>query len=107
MRTLASTFFAALLSGLGAAMAVAEPAPFACTILPGETTASASVTNTLDGEASCLVNCKFSTAKYDDNPEITCAKPIPPGKQIEMCILRSGGEKMLKLTTGRADCRKN
>lgn len=107
MRILTFMLCAALLGGLNAAPAVAEPAPFTCTILPGEVTASVSVTNTLDAEASCLVNCKFSTAKYDDNPEITCAKPIPAGKQVEMCILRSGGEKMLKLTTGRADCRKS
>ncbi|MFZ5731732.1 MAG: hypothetical protein ACOY4O_03280 [Pseudomonadota bacterium] len=90
---------------LPALPALAEPVPYSCTLAPNGLTASIYVTNTLDREASCLVNCKFSTAKYDDNPEITCVKPVPPGKEVEMCILRSSsGEKMLKLTSSRADC---
>jgi hypothetical protein len=51
-----------------------------------------------------MVTCKFSTTKYDNNPQITCAKPVPAGKEVEMCRLTSGGDKMVKLTEGHAEC---
>lgn len=90
---------------LASGPALADPAPYSCQLSPDGLSAGIYVTNTLDREASCLVNCKFSTAKYDDNPEITCVKPVPAGKEVEMCILRSSsGERMLKLTASRADC---
>jgi hypothetical protein len=52
------------------------------------------------------VTCKFSTTKFGNNPQIICAKPVPAGKQVEMCRLTSGGDKMLKLTEGQAECTK-
>jgi hypothetical protein len=82
----------------------ADEAPFACTILPGEELASITMTNQLAGAASCIVTCKFATTKYDNNPQITCAKAVPSGKEVEMCRLTSGGDKFVKLTEGRADC---
>jgi len=82
----------------------ADEAPFTCTILPGEEVASIAMTNPLAGDASCIVTCKFSTTKYDNNPQITCAKAVPSGKELEMCRLTSGGDKFVKLSEGRADC---
>src|SRR6202171_4071760 len=96
----------ALLSGLLSMPATAETVPFRCIILPGEEIASVLMTNSLDRDASCIVTCKFSTTKYDNNPQITCAKPVPAGKEVEMCRLASGGDKMVKLAEGRADCTK-
>jgi hypothetical protein len=52
------------------------------------------------------VTCRFSTTKYDNNPQITCVKPVPAGKEVEMCRLTSGADKMVKLTGGYADCTK-
>ena len=94
----------ALLSGLLSTPASAETVPFSCVILPGEDIASILMTNSLDRDASCIVTCKFSTTKYDNNPQITCAKPVPAGKEVEMCRLTSGGDKYVKLTEGHADC---
>jgi hypothetical protein len=96
----------ALLSCLLSTPASAELVPFSCTILPGEEIASILMTNSLDRDASCIVTCKFSTTKYDNNPQITCAKPVPAGKEVEMCRLTSGGDKMVKLTEGHAECTK-
>jgi hypothetical protein len=56
--------------------------------------------------ASCPGELQFSTAVYDDNPQIICAKPVPAGKEVEMCILRAAGNKLLKLVEATADCRK-
>lgn len=84
----------------------AEPVDVTCTILPGEVTASASLTNPFDYAASCMANCKFSTAVYDDNPQIICTKPVPAGKQVEMCVLKAASNKLLKVVEGIADCRK-
>ncbi len=95
-----------LAAGLLAVPAAAEQVPFNCVILPGEDIASINMTNSLDREASCIVTCKFSTTKYDNNPQITCAKPVPAGKEVEMCRLTSGGDKMVKLTEGHAECTK-
>ena len=86
--------------------AVADVVPFACAILPGEEIASISITNSLASDASCIVTCKFSTTKYDNNPQITCAKAVPAGKEVEMCRLTSGGDKYVKLLEGQADCLK-
>jgi hypothetical protein len=93
-----------LLSGFLSTPASAESVPFDCTILPGEEMASITMTNALASDASCIVTCRFSTTKYDDNPQITCAKPVPAGKEVEMCLLPAGGNKMVKLTEGHAEC---
>jgi hypothetical protein len=94
----------ALLSGLLSTPAAAELVPFSCVILPGEDIASILMTNALDRDASCIVTCKFSTTKFGNNPQITCAKPVPAGKEVEMCRLTSGGDKMVKLMEGHAEC---
>ena len=107
------TLIVGLVVGLGAVLqaplalpALAESVPFNCVILPGENLASIMMTNSLASEASCIVTCKFQTTKYDNNPQITCAKPIPAGKEVEMCLLTSGGDRLLKATEGHAECRK-
>ena len=86
--------------------AVADAVPFQCAILPGEEIASILMTNSLASDASCIVTCKFSTTKYDNNPQVTCAKAVPAGKEVEMCRLTSGGDKYVKLLEGQADCLK-
>ncbi|MGH6643283.1 MAG: hypothetical protein ACRED3_11365 [Bradyrhizobium sp.] len=101
---LALSLLALALTGGIARPAKADEVPFACTILPGEELASIVMTNPLAGDASCIVTCKFATTKYDNNPQITCAKAVPSGKEVEMCRLTSGGDKFVKLTEGRADC---
>ncbi len=95
-----------ILSGLSSMSALAEPVPFNCMILPGQEVASILMTNSLPSDASCIVTCKFQTTKYNNNPQITCAKPVPAGKEVEMCLLSSGGDKLLKLTEGHAECSK-
>jgi hypothetical protein len=87
-----------------AGRAAADAVPFACSILPGDEVASVMMTNPLAGEASCIVTCRFSTTKYDNSPQITCAKAVPAGKEVEMCRLTSGGDKFVKLIEGNADC---
>jgi hypothetical protein len=94
------------LAGLLSTSAIAESVPFNCMILPGADVASILMTNSLASDGSCIVTCKFSTTKYDNNPEITCAKPVPAGKEVEMCRLSSGGDKMVKFTAGHAECTK-
>ena len=86
--------------------AAADAVPFECAILPGEEIASILMTNSLAGDASCIVTCKFATTKYDNNPQITCAKPVPAGKEVQMCLLTSGGDKMVSLVEGHAECTK-
>ena len=71
-----------------------------CAILPGEEIASILMTNSLASDASCIVTCKFATTKYDNNPQITCAKPVPAGKEVEMCRLTSGGDRMREADRG-------
>ncbi len=93
-----------LLTGLLVTPASAESVPFDCVILPGAEEASIRLTNSLTRNASCMVSCKFSTTKYNNNPQITCAKPVPAGKEVEMCRLTSGGDKMVKLIGGQGDC---
>lgn len=90
--------------GLLTAPALAESVPFSCVILPGDEIASITLTNSLAGDASCIVTCRFQTTKYNNNPQITCAKPVPAGKEVEMCRLTSGGDKMVKLREGHAEC---
>jgi hypothetical protein len=102
--SLATVFFALAFAGCLAGPAHADEVPFACTILPGEELASIAMTNALADDASCIVTCKFATTKYDNNPQITCAKAVPAGKEVEMCRLTSGGDKFVKLAEGRADC---
>ena len=92
------------MSGLLSTPASAESVPFNCTILPGAEMASIMMTNSLASDASCIVTCKFSTTKYDNNPQITCAKPVPAGKEVEMCRLPDGGDRLVKLTEGHAEC---
>ena len=94
----------ALVGGLLSPPAVAETVPFKCTILPGEEIASIVITNSLNATASCMVTCRFTTTRFNNNPQITCAKPVPAGKEVEMCQLTSGGDKMVKLVAGSAEC---
>ena len=95
-----------LFAGLLADPALAESVPFNCMILPGEEIASILMTNSLADDASCIVTCKFSTTKYDNKPQIACAKPVPAGKEVEMCRLTSGVDKYVELLEGNADCAK-
>jgi hypothetical protein len=96
----------ALLSGLLSAPAAADSVPFSCLILPGDDVASVLMTNVLDSPASCIVTCRFVTTKYGDDPQITCAKPVPAGKEVEMCRLTSGPNKLFKPIAGYAECTK-
>jgi hypothetical protein len=104
LNNLALAILALAFAGCLSDPADADEVPFTCTILPGEELASIVMTNPLAGDASCIVTCKFATTKYDNNPQITCAKAVPSGKEVEMCRLTSGGDKFVKLTEGRADC---
>src|SRR5258708_8851307 len=87
-----------LMSGLLSTPASAESVPFNCTILPGAEMASITMTNSLASDASCIVTCKFSTTKYDNDPQITCAKPVPAGKEVEMCRLPAAGATLSQFT---------
>jgi hypothetical protein len=91
-----------LLAGLTGT--AAEPVPFECVVSPDQDSAIIMVTNSLKSGATCIVTCIFSTIKNGNNPQITCAKPVPAGKQVEMCRLPSGGDKMVKLSEGHAEC---
>jgi len=104
MRLQLTGLWGALLVAVQITPVSAESVPFNCMILPGEEVASILITNSLARGASCIVTCKFSTTRYDNNPQITCAKPVPAGKEVEMCRLTSGGDKMVELTQGHADC---
>jgi hypothetical protein len=102
-----STIFRlALLTGVLSTPALAESVPFKCVILSGADVASIMMTNSLASDASCIVTCQFSTTRSDNNPQITCAKPVPAGKEVEMCRLPSGGDKLVKLAEGHAECTK-
>lgn len=104
LTSLVLTILVLAFAGCLAGRADADEVPFACTILPGEELASIVITNALAADSSCIVTCKFATTKYDNNPQITCAKAVPAGKEVEMCRLTSGGDKFVKLIEGRADC---
>jgi hypothetical protein len=84
--------------------ASAEQVPFSCTLSPDGESASLMLTNPFNHEASCIAVCQYSTAKYDVRPQITCTKPVPGGKEVQMCILRSPGEKLLTLMYSSGDC---
>lgn len=84
----------------------ADPVAVTCAILPGEEAASVTLINPFDFRASCMANCKFSTAVYDDNPQIICSKPVAAKQQIEMCRLKAAGNKLVKVIEGIGDCRK-
>jgi hypothetical protein len=87
--------------------ATAETVPFNCYILPdANDVASINLTNSLASNASCIVSCKFATVRDGNNPQIICAKPVPAGAAVEMCRLPSGGDKMVKLIEGHAECTK-
>ena len=90
--------------GIAAEPALAESVPFKCTILQGAEVASITITNSLGRDASCMVTCRFSTTRYNNNPQITCAKPVPADRELEMCQLTSGGDKMVALIEGFAEC---
>ncbi|MEA2913599.1 MAG: hypothetical protein QOJ15_5680 [Bradyrhizobium sp.] len=106
MRLHSTGLWLALLAGVQITTASAESVPFKCIVLPGEDVASILMTNSLASDASCIVSCKFSTTRYDNNPQITCAKPVPAGKEVEMCRLTSAGDKLVKVMQGNADCSK-
>ena len=101
-------YFALVLiaSFCGAVPAWSDDVPVSCTILPDEYTASIVLKNPFNYDASCLATCKFSTSVYDDNPQIICSKSVPAGKEVQMCILKSDGQKLVKFTEGSADCRR-
>ena len=94
----------ALLPSFAETSAWADSVPFKCVILEGAEVASIIMTNPLRTNASCMVTCRFSTTRYNNSPQITCAKPVPAGKEVEMCQLTSGGDKMLAMTEGYAEC---
>jgi hypothetical protein len=104
MRLRATVSHLALLTGLLSSAASADVVPFNCSILPGADIASIMITNSLEGNASCMVSCKFSTERPENNPQITCAKPVPAGKEVEMCRLTAAGDKIVKLIEGWAEC---
>ena len=93
-----------LLIGLLSTTALAEPVPFECVVLPDEDVASIRMTNSLDADASCIVSCKFETTKSNNTPQISCAKPVPAGKRVEMCRLTAVGDKLIGLVEGHAEC---
>ena len=106
MRLYSTGLWLAFLAGVQITTASAESVPFKCIVLADEFVASILMTNSLASDASCIVSCKFSTTRYDNNPQIICAKPVPAGKEVEMCRLTSVGDKLVKMTQGNADCSK-
>jgi hypothetical protein len=101
LRSAVSGLAAAL--GIFAEPALAESVPFKCIIQSGAEVATITITNSLNSDASCMVRCRFSTTRYNNNPQITCAKPVPAGKEVEMCRLTSD-DKMVALIEGFAEC---
>jgi hypothetical protein len=100
-------FFCIVIWGaLSAAPARAETVPVTCVVQSDAISASVSLTNTLKTDASCIATCKFATDVYDDNPQIICSGPVPAGREVELCILHSGKNKLARLLEGSADCRK-
>lgn len=97
---------AILMATLCSSAIYADQVAVTCTIMPDAESASVTMTNPFNFQASCMANCKFSTAVYDDNPQIICAKPVPAGRQVEMCRLKAAGNKLLKVVEGIGDCRK-
>lgn len=85
---------------------LAEIATVRCVIQPDAKSASISVTNPLNSEASCRATCTFETATYDDKPRIVCAGPVPAGKDAELCVMHANTSPLVKFLDGSADCRK-
>ncbi len=94
----------ALPAVLIATPAAAESVPFTCVVAADQDSAVITMTNSLKSDATCIVTCIFTTVKNGINPQITCAKPVPAGTQVEMCRLPSGGDKMVKPIEGHAEC---
>ena len=84
----------------------AETAPVRCVIQPDAKSASISVTNPLNGEASCRATCTFETATYDDKPRVICTGPVGAGKDAELCVMHAQTSPLVKFLEGSADCRK-
>jgi hypothetical protein len=84
----------------------AETAPVRCVIQPDAKAASISVTNPLNGEASCRATCTFETATYDDKPRVICTGPVGAGEEAELCVMRAKTSPLVKFLEGSADCRK-
>jgi hypothetical protein len=84
----------------------AETATVRCAIQPDAMSASVSVTNPLNGEASCRATCTFETATYDDKPRIICTGPVPAGKDAELCVMHAKTNRLVKFLEGSADCRR-
>jgi len=84
----------------------ADTAAVHCVIQPDARSASISVTNPLNSEASCRATCTFETATYDDKPRIICTGPVPAGKEAELCVMHANTSPLVKFLEGSADCRK-
>lgn len=90
----------------GTRLSSADIATVRCTIQPDAKSATISVTNPLNGEASCRATCAFETATYDDKPRIICAGPVAAGKEAELCVMHAQTSPLVKFLEGSADCRK-
>lgn len=90
----------------GERSSLAETAPVRCVIQPDAKSASISVTNPLNGEASCRATCTFETATYDDKPRVICTGPVGAGKDAELCVMHAQTIPLVKFLEGSADCRK-
>jgi hypothetical protein len=90
----------------GVRSASADTATVRCVIQPDAKSASISVTNPLNSEASCRATCTFETATYDDKPQVTCTGPVPAGKEAELCVMHANTSPLVKFLEGSADCRK-
>lgn len=84
----------------------AETATVRCVIQPDAKSASISVTNPLNSDASCRATCTFETATYDDKPRVICTGPVAAGKEAELCVMRAKTSPLVKFLEGSADCRK-
>ena len=103
-RQMRQMIFTALLAAQVATSAAADSVPFSCAVSPDQDSAVITITNALQNDATCIVTCTFSTVRGGINPQITCAKPVPAGNQVEMCRLPSGGDKMVRSIEGHAEC---
>lgn len=90
----------------GTCLSSADIATVRCVIQPDAKSASISVANPLNSDASCRATCAFETATYDDKPRITCTGPVAAGKEIELCVMHATTSPLVKFLEGSADCRK-
>jgi hypothetical protein len=90
----------------GTRVSSADIATVRCVIQPDAKSATVSVTNPLNSEASCRATCAFETATYDDKPRITCTGPVAAGKDSELCVMHAKTSPLVKFLEGSADCRK-